>query len=104
MRSLRAMRVHVFLGALVLAALASAGCERRDGKIIFHEDEAKEKTGEAVKKAGEGLETLGKKTEELGERAKERAREEHPAPPPQGVGGGPNDACDAGATDCPTPR
>lgn len=101
------MKLHVFLGALALSAVASAGCERRDGAVIFHEDEAKRKTGEAVEKAGEGVKTLGEKTKELGEKAKQRAEENHPTPPPEGVGGGPNPhACDAGATtvDCPPPR
>lgn len=101
------MKLHVLLGALALSAVASAGCERRDGQIIIHEGKAREKTGEAVEKAGEGVKTLGEKTKELGEKAKERARQDHPTPPKAGVGGGPNpDACDAGATtvDCPPPR
>jgi len=108
------MKLQVLSGTLGVAfaivSLVAVGCERREGKIILHEDKAKEKTGQAVEKVGEGIKELGEKTEELGEKAKERAKADRTdAAEPGGVGGGPRapasadaePACDAAATECP---
>lgn len=97
----------------LMAALSLVACERKDGKIIIHEDEAQQKTEEAAKKTAEEAKKLGHEikdgAEQLGQKANEKA-EEHkndpatgpgtktePAPEKQGIGGGPLfKKCDSG--------
>jgi hypothetical protein len=66
-----------------LAVLALVACERRDGKLILHEDQVKESAGNAVEKIGEGAEKAGEKTKELGrdlaEGTRDLGREGHEA-------------------------
>jgi membrane protein involved in colicin uptake len=96
---------------IAMAALSLVACERRDGKIIIHEDQAKQKTEEAAQKTAEEAKKLGHEikegAQELGEKANQKA-EEHkndpataPATEKKGIGGGPlTKKCDGGV-DCP---
>jgi hypothetical protein len=90
---------------IAMAGLSLAACERRDGKVIFHEDEAKQKTQEAAQKTGEEAKKLGHElkngAEQIGKKVDEHV-DEHPTDP-AAKGGGPTCGGDAGpkSDDCP---
>ncbi len=90
-----------------MAALSAFACERKGNDVIFHGDEAKQKTDEAAKKVGEGAEKAVEGAKEIGRSAKEGAQEESQKieqrsderreTPPTATGGGP--AGDGGTKD-----
>jgi hypothetical protein len=92
------MKVHALVA---MAALSLFACSKEGDKIIFHGDEAKQKTGEAAHEINKGAEKAAEKTEELGKKAwngakelghetREEVKENPPvATPPSATGGGP---------------
>jgi hypothetical protein len=90
---------------IVLAGLSFAACERRDGKIIIDEQQAKESVQHGADKTIEGAKKLGHEVEKAGEKTGEKLDEavdnwdrKHDENAPKGQGGGPA-AKDAGVKD-----
>ncbi|MGZ3418778.1 MAG: hypothetical protein ACXWUG_31455 [Polyangiales bacterium] len=93
------MKLASLIAVAALSLVSLVSCERRDGKIIIHEDQAKQKTEEAAQKTTEEAKKLGHEIQQGAEKVDEKLKDTaHDAG--RGVGGGPTEHCDAGVN-CP---